>query len=55
MTAEIIVEIWNNVFMEYYKSKDGTYSKLKQQNVDTGNRENNFYFMKKQHHLIQNI
>ena len=30
------VEIWNNVFMEYYKSKDGTYSKLKQQNVDTG-------------------
>ena len=30
------VEIWNNVFMEYYKSKDGTYSKLKQHNVDTG-------------------
>lgn len=30
------VEVWNNVFMEYYKSKDGTYSKLKQQNVDTG-------------------
>ena len=30
------VEIWNNVFMEYYKSKDGTYSKLKQRNVDTG-------------------
>ena len=30
------VEIWNNVFMEYYKSKDGKYSKLKQQNVDTG-------------------
>ncbi len=30
------VEIWNNVFMEYYKQKDGTYSKLKQQNVDTG-------------------
>ncbi len=30
------VEIWNNVFMEYYKSKDGTYSKLKQKNVDTG-------------------
>ena len=30
------VEIWNNVFMEYYKSKDGTYTKLKQQNVDTG-------------------
>ena len=30
------VEIWNNVFMEYYKEKDGTYSKLKQKNVDTG-------------------
>ena len=30
------VEIWNNVFMEYYKDKDGTISKLKQQNVDTG-------------------
>ncbi len=30
------VEIWNNVFMEYYKSKDGAYSKLKQKNVDTG-------------------
>ena len=30
------VEIWNNVFMEYYKSKDGVYSKLKRKNVDTG-------------------
>ena len=30
------VEIWNNVFMEYYKNEDGTYSKLKQRNVDTG-------------------
>lgn len=30
------VEIWNNVFMEYYKNSDGTYSKLKQKNVDTG-------------------
>ena len=30
------VEIWNNVFMEYYKAKDGTYTKLKQHNVDTG-------------------
>ena len=29
------VEIWNNVFMEYYKDKNG-YSKLKQKNVDTG-------------------
>ena len=30
------VEIWNNVFMEYYKHADGTYTKLKQKNVDTG-------------------
>ena len=30
------VEIWNNVFMEYFKDKDGNYSKLKQRNVDTG-------------------
>ena len=30
------VEIWNNVFMEYYKDKDGKYTKLKQHNVDTG-------------------
>ncbi len=30
------VEIWNNVFMEYYKTKQGEYSKLKQKNVDTG-------------------
>ena len=30
------VEIWNNVFMEYYKNKDGSITKLKQRNVDTG-------------------
>lgn len=30
------VEIWNNVFMEYLKDKDGTYTKLQQKNVDTG-------------------
>ena len=30
------VEIWNNVFMEYFKDKDGKYTKLKQHNVDTG-------------------
>lgn len=29
------VEIWNNVFMEYFKDKNG-YRKLKQKNVDTG-------------------
>ncbi|MEK6844558.1 MAG: alanine--tRNA ligase, partial [Nanoarchaeota archaeon] len=30
------VEIWNNVFMEYDKTKEGKYGKLKQRNVDTG-------------------
>ena len=29
------VEIWNNVFMEYFKDKN-EYTKLKQKNVDTG-------------------
>ena len=29
------VEIWNNVFMEFFKDENG-YSKLKQHNVDTG-------------------
>ena len=30
------IEIWNNVFMEYNKKKDGKYEILKQKNVDTG-------------------
>ena len=30
------VEIWNNVFMEFYKDSDGNISELKQKNVDTG-------------------
>lgn len=30
------VEIWNDVFMQYNKKKDGTFELLKQQNVDTG-------------------
>jgi len=29
-------EIWNNVFMEYNKTKEGEYLQLKQRNVDTG-------------------
>jgi len=28
-------EIWNNVFMEFYKNSDWSFSKLPQQNVDT--------------------
>lgn len=30
------MEIWNDVFMQYNKTKDGTFEPLKQQNVDTG-------------------
>ena len=30
------IEIWNDVFMEYNKTKEGKFEKLKQQNVDTG-------------------
>lgn len=29
-------EIWNNVFMQYFKNKDGSYSKLNRFCVDTG-------------------
>ena len=29
-------EIWNNVFMQYFKNSDGTYSPLKRHCVDTG-------------------
>ena len=47
------VEIWNNVFMEYNKNKDGKYEKMSIHNVDTGlglervlaiiNNESNIY------------
>lgn len=30
------VEIWNNVLMEYNKTKDGRFEQLKQKNIDTG-------------------
>ena len=30
------IEIWNNVFMQYDKTKSGKYKPLKQKNVDTG-------------------
>jgi len=30
------VEIWNDVFMQYYKNENGIYKPLPQQNVDTG-------------------
>ena len=30
------VEIWNNVFLRYNKDADGSFSELKQKNIDTG-------------------
>jgi alanyl-tRNA synthetase len=30
------LEIWNDVFMQYFKKEDGTFELLKQPNVDTG-------------------
>lgn len=33
---DLWVEIWNNVFMEFNKNKDGFYEKMARQNVDTG-------------------
>ena len=30
------VEIWNNVFMEFFRTPDGKFEQLKQKNVDTG-------------------
>ncbi|MEK6875197.1 MAG: alanine--tRNA ligase [Nanoarchaeota archaeon] len=30
------IEIWNDVFMQYNKTKEGIYKELKQKNVDTG-------------------
>ena len=52
-SCEKYFEIWNDVFMEYNKTAQGKYEKLKQKNVDTGmgvertvamlNNENNVY------------
>lgn len=30
------IEIWNNVFMQYFKNAEGNFEPLKQRNVDTG-------------------
>ena len=48
------VEIWNDVFMEYYQAKDGSITKLKQQNVDTGFGLERMTMLLQKLHLIQN-
>jgi alanyl-tRNA synthetase len=35
-TNDRFIEIWNNVFMCYYKHEDGTFGVLDKQNIDTG-------------------
>jgi len=57
------VEIWNLVFMQYYKNKDGTYSQLDQKNIDTGlgvervcailNGEDDVFFTGKVHEILK--
>jgi len=33
---DLYVEIWNDVFMQYFKDADGNFNELEQKNVDTG-------------------
>ena len=59
------VEIWNNVFMQYEKTKEGKYIQLKQKNVDTGmgverttailNKKDNIFEIKELKTLIDKI
>lgn len=34
--ADLYVEIWNNVFMQYNKDEEGNFTELDQKNIDTG-------------------
>jgi alanyl-tRNA synthetase len=59
------VEIWNDVFMQYNKNKDGKFTPLHQKNVDTGmgvervamvlQGKNNVYEIESFSHLIKKI
>jgi alanyl-tRNA synthetase len=48
------IEIWNNVFMEYNKTKDGNFEPLSQKNVDTGmGLERITFLMQGKNHIFE--
>jgi len=48
------IEIWNNVFMEYNKTKDGEFKQLAQKNVDTGmGLERITFLMQGKNHIFE--
>jgi alanyl-tRNA synthetase len=48
------IEIWNNVFMEYNKNEDGSFSPLTQKNVDTGmGLERITFLMQGKNHIFE--
>ena len=48
------IEIWNNVFMEYNKNEDGSFTQLSQKNVDTGmGLERITFLMQGKNHIFE--
>jgi alanyl-tRNA synthetase len=48
------IEIWNNVFMEYFKDENGNFTPLSQKNVDTGmGLERIAFLMQGKNHIFE--